>query len=155
MKIVFCSNYFNHHQQPLSDCLYGFLGDQYHFIETSEISAARKKLGWGIEQYPPYVVTKNMVEESSSTVKAMINEADVVILGEAPLSMIEERCKSKKLILRYSERILKNGFEPLKYPIRWLRYHKQNPRYANIRVLCASAYTATDYAKFGMFKNKC
>lgn len=38
--------------------------------------------------------------------------------------------------------------------MRFLRFHKNNPKNSNIYLLCASAYTAADYSKFGLFKNK-
>ena len=43
MKIVFISNYFNHHQKPLSDALFGMIGEGYSFISTSTMSEERKK----------------------------------------------------------------------------------------------------------------
>ena len=57
--------------------------------------------------------------------------------------------------LRYSEHPLKKGFQFWKYPYRFLKWHKQNPRNAQIYMMCSSAYTASDYAKFGLFKDKC
>ena len=51
-SIVFISNFFNHHQKPLSNEIYKKLGKGYLFIETDEISEERKKLGWGETVYP-------------------------------------------------------------------------------------------------------
>ena len=55
MKIVFVSNYFNHHQKAVSDALYTLTGGQYYFIATTPVPQARQALGYGTEQ-PPYVV---------------------------------------------------------------------------------------------------
>ena len=49
MKIVFLSNYFNHHQKPLSDALFCRCED-YRFISTKEMSAEREALGYKNEQ---------------------------------------------------------------------------------------------------------
>lgn len=46
MKVVFASNYFNHHQKPFSNAMYKRLGDDYLFIETDEMGDFRKKLGY-------------------------------------------------------------------------------------------------------------
>lgn len=36
-----------------------------------------------------------------------------------------------------------------------IRLHQLNPYYANIYLLCASAYTSVDFSKFGLFKGRC
>ena len=46
MNIVFLSNYFNHHQKPLSDELFSLLKGNYYFIETMPIEEERVNLGW-------------------------------------------------------------------------------------------------------------
>ena len=56
MKIVFVSNFYNHHQKPLADALYSMIGDNYHLIETALISSERLKMGWGREEKPQYVI---------------------------------------------------------------------------------------------------
>ncbi len=54
----------------------------------------------------------------------------------------------------YSERIYKKGYEPYKFPIRALRFWRRYGRYQSAYMLCASAYTAADYAKTHTFLNK-
>lgn len=153
MKIIFLSNYYNHHQAFLSNEINNQCTD-YLFIETDKMSEERKKLGYHLSSFPDYV--KKVSEYDNHTLIKLINNADVVIIGSAPEYLIEERKKQGKLIFRYSERILKKIiFEPIKYPIRYYRFHKNNSKDSNIYMLCASAYTASDYAKFGLFKNKC
>jgi len=155
MKIVFCSNYFNHHQKPFSDAMRSIIGDGYTFVETEELSEERKRLGWGIKEYPSYVVSCDRFRRDPDFVSKIIDEADAVIIGSAPNDLITNRIRNGKLVLRYSERPLKKGLELWKYPVRWLRLHRNNPRNANVYMLCASAYTASDYAKFGLFRNRC
>lgn len=151
MKIIFLSNYYNHHQAFLSNEINKQCG-YYLFIETGKMSEERKKLGYHLSSIPDYV--KKVSEYDNHNLINLINNADVVITGSAPEYLIEERKKQGKLIFRYSERILKKS-EPIKYPIRYYRFHKNNPKGSNIYMLCASAYTSSDYAKFGLFKNKC
>ncbi len=148
MKIVFISNFYNHHQKYLSDALNKNC-NQYIFYETTEINDERIRLGWKNGEHIDYV--KNISDENS---KVNIESSDFVIIGSAPNSLIEERMKANKLIFRYSERPLKNGNESIKYLPRYIKWHKQNHS-ENIYMLCASAYTSLDYSKFGLFKNKC
>lgn len=152
-SIVFLSNYYNHHQSSVAREM-NELCDDYVFIETGKISAERIKLGWGNEEKPEYVrdynVHKNECDEK-------IRNADVVIFGSAPDEFIEKRLKSGKLTFKYSERFYKTGF-PLKKYLRnaaaaWL-HHGRFQKYP-IYMLCASAYTSADCAKFGNYKNRC
>lgn len=153
-NVVFISNYFNHHQKPFSNEMYRILGDGYKFLEVGKMGDFRKELGYK-EEYLPYVYPCSIVSNNLSKFIKLINEADVVIIGSTVEKLIKERRKQKRLIFRYSERPLKNGNEPLKYIPRLIKWKKQNPARYPIYMLCASAYTASDYAKFGLFKNKC
>ena len=54
MKVVFVSNYFNHHQRALSDALYKETNGNYTFIQTMPMENERIRLGWG-ETLPAYV----------------------------------------------------------------------------------------------------
>lgn len=153
-KIVFISNYFNHHQKYLSEELFKLTNGSYCFIETKPIEEERIKMGWGENEAPDYVKQSYLSDEKLRECLDIIDNADCIITGSAPEFLLDNRKKSGKLIFRYSERPLKKGFEPLKYPLRFLRFHKNNPKNADIYLLCASAYTSADYAKFGLFKNK-
>lgn len=154
MKITFISNYFNHHQKPFSDSMYRLIGDGYTFIETSEMREERKTLGYGMKSLPPYVkksfISKNSLEEC----KKIIDDADVVILGSGPESLIQKRKKEGKLILRYQERLVKVKPNFFKYLAGQLRLLIRNLHHKKTYILCASAYTAADYNKIGLFKNR-
>lgn len=153
-KIVFISNYFNHHQKYLSDELFKATYGNYHFIETEEISEERLNLGYTGFKDEGYVKNSYSSMNASDECRGIIDCADIAIAGSAPESLLLNRKKNGNLIFRYSERILKNGLEPIKYPIRFLHLKKNNFADSNTYLLCASAYTAADYAKFGLFKNK-
>ena len=154
MKVVFVSNFFNHHQKPFCDAMYARLRGDYAFIETVSMNSERKALGWGEELVPMYVKRIYQSEEESKECELLIMEADVVISGSAPEHLLHRRIKHGKLLLRYSERPLKRGLEPLKYLPRLVKWHLKNPFWKPIYTLCASAYTAGDYARFGLFKGK-
>ncbi len=150
MLILFISNYFNHHQKPFSDFMYKNTNKNFVFIETAEISEERKKLGWGYNNYPNYVIKYQNVQE----INEIIDKADIVIIGSAPIKLVKNRIKKNKIVFKYSERPLKNN-NIVKFLPRFIKWNYQNPRNKNIYMLSASAYTAYDYSKFGLFKNKC
>lgn len=152
MKVVFLSNYINHHQIPFSEEMYKLTNGQYTFIQTCEMDRERKNMGWSIDEMPKYVLEATVSNESFVLKK--IDEADVVIIGSAPDYYIKKRLKEKKLVFRYSERILKDSCPLYKWPIRFIRLQIKNPIFSPIYMLCASAYTAQDFAKFGLFINK-
>lgn len=154
MKVVFVSNYFNHHQKPFSNAMYNLLGDNYHFIETEQMEKERKNMGWGIDEFPSYVISYNEFIKNNNKCQELINDADVVIFGSAPFKLLKQRKKQNKLIFRYSERPLKKGLQPIKFIPRCIKWNIQNPKNKPIYMLCASAYTASDYKKFGLFKGK-
>ena len=155
MKIVFASNFYNHHQSVLSEELFRLTEGQYIFISTSEMPEEQRRLGYGHEAVPDYVWYSYISEDAYNQCLRAINDADVVITGSAPERMFRERIKAGKLIFRYSERPLKRGLQPIKYLPRLLRWHWRSPMHKPIYMLCASAYTAADYAKFGLFRNRC
>ncbi|MBP3683455.1 MAG: glycosyltransferase family 4 protein [Oscillospiraceae bacterium] len=152
MKIVFLSNYFNHHQQPVSEALYRKPGVTFHFIATTSMPAQRKNLGYHMETLPGYVCSASTPAGQKAAL-ALLRESDVVITGSAPEKMVRRVIKDHKLVFRYSERPLKKR-EPLKYLPRLLRWHWRNPPGKPVYLLCASGYAAKDYAKFGLFRNR-
>lgn len=154
MTFVFISNYFNHHQKPLADAIFAKLGDGYHFIETEPMSEERKNMGWGMNQKPSYVLQSYTGAEQLQQCQQLLLEADVVMWGSAPYNMIVPRLKAGKLTLGYSERLYKAGCPYHKLPWHFGLYTKKFRRYKNFYLLCASAYTAADFAKTFCFLNK-
>ena len=149
LKLVFISNYFSHHQKPLSDGLAGRC--DYSFVEMMEMTEERKNMGWGMDIVPGYVCS---YAATPGAALERIAQADVVIVGNAPSWILRDCLQRGQTVLRYSERPLKNGVEPLKYLPRLIKWHYQNPSRKPIYLLCASAYTAQDYAGFGLFRRK-
>lgn len=150
--IVIVSNVFSHHQKPLSDALYEQTKGSFAFVETLGLTQELKTLGYQNENDPAYLFRSYAGDEEICA--QMIRDADIVVFGSAPEKMLQERLRLKKLVFRCSERPLKNGNEMLKYPVRYIRWHRRNPGWAPIYLLCASAYAAGDYARFGLFRGK-
>lgn len=154
MKVVFVSNYYNHHQSAISEEFCKQTGGHYYFIQTETMSVERKNMGWGQNLLPRFVIESYKDKETYKRCIDLINSADVVIAGSAPEKMIRKRIRSGKLVFRYSERIYKNKKKLLQLPLRYIKYHFDNYPYKNVYMLCASAYAARDYAITGMFKGK-
>ena len=154
LKIVFLSNYFNHHQKYLSEELNNLTEGNYYFIETEPMENERLNMGWGMNEKPCYVKQNYTNDEAKSECQSLINSAEIVIIGSAPEYLIEERKKQGKLIFRYSERIFKEKNIDI---FRWLKYTiKTFPqRNRNIYYLFSSAYASSDYFKCGVNLAKC
>ncbi|MBE7060999.1 MAG: hypothetical protein E7382_00510, partial [Clostridiales bacterium] len=154
MKIALVSNYFNHHQKPFSDAMFELIGEDYHFIETIPISEERLKMGWGEKEKPSYVKQNFINEDGKRECQKIIDQADVVIYGSAPYSLLANRLKQDKLTFKYSERLYKNGCPYHKLPWHFMINTKKYRRYKNFYILCASAFTSADFAKTRTFINK-
>ena len=152
-KVVFLSNYFNHHQKFLSDEFFKLLGDGYTFIETIPMEKERKNLGWK-EYYEPYLLKAYLSDTNYSNAMQLIEDADLLIVGSANERFIKTRIEKGKLIFRYSERPLKNVCDRFKLPLYTLKYNSRNPKNKPIYLLCSSAYTSADFKKMGLFKQK-
>ncbi len=157
MKVSFFSNYFNSHQLPLSLEFANVDGVEYTFISLmqSEGLVGRRCLDFDY----PFVLRE--YEGGFAVNEAMQHaiEDDVVIFGDmaGKEQYVRERAGTGKMFFRYAERLLKRGDWWRYVPPKAYRTWNQFGRYrdANMRVLCASAYTARDLAMFGFPKNKC
>lgn len=157
MKVVFISNYFNHHQAPFSEAMNKLTNGNYWFVAVEEMSEERKNMGWEHDDLPDYVIKSYKSKESLDYAKRKIDEADTVIFGLSGwknFKLIQKRLSQKKLTFRYSERIYKEGFKWHRFPIQALKHWLVGGRCSCLYMLCASAYTAQDYAKTGCYLNR-
>lgn len=154
MKVVFVSNYFNHHQKPFCEEMYHRLGSDFSFVSTGAMRAERIKLGYAQNEVPPYVCLAYADDQKRSTALEMIHRADVVIAGAAPEEFIARRLRMGKLVLRYSERPFKLEPSILRRLYHGIRFRQRDRGSRKVYMLCASAYTAVDFAGVGMYKNR-
>ena len=150
MKIVFISNFYNHHQAPFSQKLRELLGDNYFFIQTATVDQERIDLGY--QQFSESFVLQ--YANNSAKCDQLIQCADVVIWGSAPRKLIYNRLREGKLVFLYSERIYKILPKWFEMPARTIKYYWEKGKYKNMYLLCSSAFTAADYAKTKTFQNK-
>lgn len=154
MRVVFVSNYLNHHQIPFSNAMYRELDGDYYFVQTEPMENERLNMGWNLdEDRYPYLIKSY---ENRDVCMHLINESDVVITGSAPQEYIEERLKKGKLTFRCSERIYKRGqwraFSPRGIYYMYKAHAEAEKK--NMYMLCASAYTACDLSLFKYYRNR-
>ncbi len=150
MKIVFLSNYYNHHQSSLSKELYRLTDGSYRFIATEHIPEERLRLGYGKETEGFVLQYEEQVQECQK----LIDEAEIVIWGSAPYELLKNRLKNKKLVFAYSERIFKVKDKWYNVPKRMVSFFLKYGRYKNFYMLCSSAYTPLDYSRGRAFIRK-
>ena len=56
MKVVFFTNFINHHQVHIADELYNMLGDNYTFVATEAIPQSFKNNGYPDYSDRPYLL---------------------------------------------------------------------------------------------------
>ncbi len=156
MKLVFITNYINHHQVHLADAFYQILGKNYAFVATQEMHEWRKKLGYPDFSDREYLVNAYKSKSAKLNALHLVNEADVVIIGSAPDKYVLDRIKAGKLTFRYSERWFKSKPWYFSGPRAWINFYKNHIRFKNkpLYMLAASAYTANDVYAIGAYKNK-
>lgn len=158
MRIVFISNFINHHQVPLSDELYSLLNGDFCFIETAPMPQTVKKIGYPDFSLRPYLIPVWKSDEYKSISYEICDSADIIIFSTAySHAYVPRYYKSNKIMFEVGERWLKRGLLNVLSPrfLRWLyeyyRYYHNNRYYR----LCSSAYASSDVNMFGAYKERC
>lgn len=158
MKLVFVSNYMNHHQMPVSMELAQLCradGGSYTFIQTEPMEQERIAMGWG-ENRKEADFVRNYWEDEEGC-QQLIREADAVIFGGCEEeSYIEARLQAGRPLWRYSEPLYKTGRYKFVSPRGLKKKYHDHTRYRKKRVylLCAGAYVAGDFRLVGAYGGK-
>lgn len=152
MKVVFVSNYFNHHQKDFCDAMERNV-EKFIFVSTSEMREERKNMGYILE-IPKYVLCAYESESNWEKSVNIINTAEIVIVGSAPEKLLRKRVLSKKIIFRYLERPIRREISVIDYLFLYVKGHIKYPNHKNTRLLCASAFTYSDFQRLGLFRNR-
>lgn len=156
MRIVFFSNFLNHHQLPFCKEMVKLVGDGFVFVATMPFNQSLVSKGYeDMNKKYSFVLTSYDGKENYYKALKLAKDADVMIAEPSLEVFIKERIKSKKLLFKYSERLLKKRPIWYKNLYYWFKWHVTNPQNIPLYILSASAFTAGDYAKFGLFTNKC
>lgn len=156
MRVIFISNFFDHHAKPLSEALMRLTDGGYVFLGTSKMTEERIKLGWGNIDQPSYVNSVDIHDEVDvKKWQDIILDADIVISGAAPLVLLKKRKKARKLTFEYSERVFKEGLSWHKVLLIIIKtYMLGRMPHNNHYLLAASAYSPYDFALVRRFRNK-
>ena len=158
-KLVFVSNYFNHHQKSLAEEFVKIFGDDYAFIAMTPFNQKRLAIGYKDMNQAPFVLRAYESPEAWQEARRLIDESECVIVGGMPVSVVSSRLALGKLTFMQSERFFKG---PLwKDIVRFVKYSRYSggrvqARYpkAKFYLLCASAFAARDYNICGLFRGK-
>lgn len=151
MKVVFVSNFLNHHQTFLCE---EFIKrcDEFSFVATKKTANG----GFQKPEERPYVL-HDYNEDEKEEIERKILSADVVIFGSCPNRLIEMRMRENKLSFLFSERFLKKGTWRRWIPQTRKSIQNRIAKYKdkNMYVLSASAYLSYDLSLFGFPQTKC
>ncbi len=149
MNFVFVSNYYNHHQRPLSMALQALCereGRPYTFVQTETRPTERLPMGGGdVLRNDAFVIS---YADDPQGCQRLIDEADAVMFGGTDdESYIQTRLKQKKPVWRYSERLYKTGRYRFVSPRGLRRKFLDHTRhdFGRVYLLCSGAYVAGDY----------
>ena len=155
MKIVFVSNYINHHQIPFCEAMCRQEGVSFLFVQTEPMEEERIRLGWGLDPASlPYVI---VAYEDEARAKREMAEADVLLTGgEGPADIVEQRLKAGRPVIRVCERIYREGQWKRFSPRGLVRKYQDHIRYrkAPCYLLCCGAYVASDFSLIGAYPDK-
>lgn len=155
MKVVFISNYINHHQKPFCDAMYKQLGEDFIFIQSEPMEEERVNMGWDSSLTTlPYV---KLLYESEDECKKLIDECDALIAGWTKrVDLVKDRLKKKKLTIRVSERIYREGQWKAISPRGLISKYFEHIRFRKgpAYLLCCGAYVASDFSLIKAYPNK-
>lgn len=153
MKIVFISNYLNHHQRPFIESL-ARNGCNITFVAMSKMSQERAMMGYSSEMERGRVI--QFSQETASEIYELTMDADAVVFGSKPQKLFQMRVRSGKLTFNFSERLFKKGALMAFSPVHQIklrkkyRFDRENTPY----LLAAGEYSAQDYRSLGYPKEK-
>lgn len=145
MKFVFVSNYLNHHQIPFCRVMYELLEGSFAFVQTEPMEEERIRMGWQEKLKEPYL---EFYYEEPERCRRMIEDAAAVLFGGTDEeSYIQGRLSSGKPLIRYSERLYKEGQWKAVSPRGLLQKYRDHTRYRKepVYMLCAGAYVPSDF----------
>lgn len=157
MKLVFYTNFINHHQKLLADNLFQLFDGEYRLIETIPMFEWLKSSGYEDYSSRPYVIQAWKDDKSKKLAEELCLSADVAIFGADSIDYEILRARTGKLSFEVSERWLKKGLLNLLSPrlLKNMWYYHTLFHKKPIYKLCSSAYAAGDQYKMLSYKNRC
>lgn len=157
MRVALFSNFLNHHQLPFCEEMWKLTNGNFTFVATEEIPQERLQMGYAdMNRAFPFVLRTYESVRAEEEATRLAQECDVILTGSAPEKYTIERIENNKLTFRYSERIYKRGLWRAVSPKGYRNIHEHHTKYKDkpLYMLCASAYTASDFAIQGAYLGK-
>ena len=154
MKITFVSNYINHHQIPFSRAMCEMEGVEYTFIQTQPMEEERIRMGWQEQEELSFL---KLYYKEPESCRKLIEDSELVIFGGCEEeAYIQKRLAEGKPLIRYSERIYKEGQWKAVSPRGLLKKYKDHVRYRKspVYLLCSGAYVSDDFRLIGAYPGK-
>ena len=157
MRITFFSNFLNAHQLPLAKEFDAMDDVDYTFVSLLATGGIVGRVS--LDDDHAFVVKEYQDGAHAALAMRHAVEDDIVVFGDmaGKEQYVRARAKMGKPFFRYAERLLKRGdwwrFVPPKVYRTWNRFGRYKKD--EMRVLCASAYTARDLGLFGFPVSKC
>ncbi len=152
LKVIFLSNFMNHHWLSFSRAMNEFEDIEFSFVETETVPPERLNMGY--RDFSKLL----FVKQYNAAIQKEIDEADAVIVGGCDPEIVRDRIENGLLTFRQAERIYKKGIyrrlRPKAYRFvndRFLQYKN----HSNFYVLCSSAYLPYDLSLWKFPVSKC
>lgn len=157
MRIVFISNYLNHHQLPLCNAFLNMQEIEFKFIAVEPVSQERLTFGYSDldSKYDFVLKTYLSMEEREKAIQRM-RDADILISGVYLPEYLDKKDIQEKLVFLYTERMFKKiqfNLEFIMNVLRAIKNHTLN-KSKNTYILCAGAYVACEFKRLGAYKGK-
>ncbi len=153
MKIAFVSNFLNHHQLPICEELVRLTDGAFTFVALTPVPGDRLSLGYyDMNEEYPFVIRAYESDEEMKKGHCVAEEADILIIGgiHDPIAhtFILPRVQANKISFWYCERRYKRGLLRALSPknLSIIKNCHNAHKSDKVYMLCASAYTAWDYA---------
>lgn len=157
-KLVFFSNFLNHHQVPLADAFYEILGDDYAFVATKPAEEEHLKGGKDYSSRA-YCVVASKDDISRQHAMELARTAEVCVFGANSLEYAIARAKQPNcgLSFEFSERWLKRGWINILSPHlqKWWWTYQRYFRNRSFYKLNASGFAAKDHLKLHTYQGRC
>ena len=156
MKVIFISNFMNHHQRPLCDYLYANC-EEFRFVCMEKMPEQTQKFGYDDLSKLPYVVQYEEKTAVAEEINRLVDEADVAILGALSEPYLHRRMAQNKLSFAFSERLWKLGTYRRFIPFIRKKVTGKYTVYKDkkLYVLAASAFLPYDLRLIGFPVEKC
>jgi glycosyltransferase involved in cell wall biosynthesis len=156
MRIVFVSNYINHHQIPLCNALQSAADTQFTFVQTEPMDEERRRMGWA-DKGGSLSFVRSLQDDPEGAGKLLLS-CDILLAGWAPAveETVRERLLAGRPVLRISERLYRDGRWKAISPRGLADKYRAFTRFrsAPCYLLCSGAYVGSDFALIHAFPHK-